>query len=128
MSRFDIFRLQDEAFKKMLEHTDTYVKYFHHPLGKNNKNNLFTSVRQVGAKKLNKIGFTLDEIAYLLGLANHTSVIYLLHNRVGYDLTEIENNFDDIITKCIYPVKSGKVKGKETWTWVRDYNWELNGK
>ena len=111
MSRYKLDQLMDLAFQEQLRNIDTYRMYFSSPLAMNNKNMKMTNIRQIASRKLNKLGLTLDEIAYVLCMKNHTSIIHLLHNRKEYDLSEEEANFSDIIYKRIYPVLSSDKNG-----------------
>jgi len=90
----------------------------------NNKNMKMTNVRQLVSRKLNKMGLTLDEIAYILSMKNHTSIIHLLNNRKEYDLSEEEANLQEIITTQIYPVLSSD---KKKYVWVKQYKFEDDG-
>jgi len=124
MSRYKLEQLMDLAFQEQLRNIDTYRMYFSSPLAMNNKNMKMTNIRQIATRKLNKLGLTLDEIAYVLCMKNHTSIIHLLHNRKEYDLSEEEANFSDIIYKRIYPVLSSD---KKKYIWVEEYNFNQDG-
>lgn len=124
MSRYKLEQLMDLAFQEQLRNIDTYRMYFSSPLAMNNKNMKMTNIRQIASRKLNKLGLTLDEIAYVLCMKNHTSIIHLLHNRKEYDLSEEEANFSDIIYKRIYPVLSSD---KKKYIWVEEYNFNQDG-
>jgi len=124
MSRYKLEQLMDLAFQEQLKNIDTYRMYFSSPLAMNNKNMKMTNIRQIASRKLNKLGLTLDEIAYVLCMKNHTSIIHLLHNRKEYDLSEEEANFSDIIYKRIYPVLSSD---KKKYIWVEEYNFNQDG-
>lgn len=124
MSRYKLEQLMDLAFQEQLRNIDTYRMYFSSPLAMNNKNMKMTNIRQIASRKLNKLGLTLDEIAYVLCMKNHTSIIHLLHNRKEYDLSEEEANFNDIIYKRIYPVLSSD---KKKYIWVEEYNFNQDG-
>ena len=124
MSRYKLEQLMDDAFQEQLKKIDVYRMYFSSPLAMNHKNMKMTNIRQIASRKLNKLGLTLDEIAYVLCMKNHTSIIHLLNNRKEYDLTEEEANFNDIIYKRIYPVVSAD---KKKYIWVEQYNFSQDG-
>lgn len=124
MSRYKLKQLMDDAFQEQLKKIDIYRTYFSSPLAMNHKNMKMTNIRQIASRKLNKLGLTLDEIAYVLCMKNHTSIIHLLNNRKEYDLTEEEANFNDIIYKRIYPVVSAD---KKKYIWVKEYNFSQDG-
>jgi len=114
----------DNAFQEQLKILDVYAWYFSSPLALNNKNMKMTNIRQLVSRKLNKMGLTLDEIAYILSMKNHTSIIHLLNNRKEYDLSEEEANLQEIITTQIYPVLSSD---KKKYVWVKQYKFEDDG-
>jgi len=124
MSRYKLQQLMDEAYQEQLKILDKYRFYFSSPLAMNNKNMKMTNVRQLVSRKLNKMGLTLDEIAYILSMKNHTSIIHLLNNRKEYDLSEEEANLQEIITTQIYPVLSSD---KKKYVWVKQYKFEDDG-
>ena len=124
MSRFKLEQIMNDAFQEQLRIIDVYAWYFSHPLALNNKNMKMTNIRQLVSRKLNKLGLTLDEIAYVLSMKNHTSIIHLLNTRKEYDLTEEEANLQNIITNQIYPVVSAN--GKK-YVWVKEYKFEEDG-
>ena len=124
MSRYKLRQLMDNAFQEQLKILDVYAWYFSSPLALNNKNMKMTNVRQLVSRKLNKMGLTLDEIAYILSMKNHTSIIHLLNNRKEYDLSEEEANLQEIITTQIYPVLSSD---KKKYVWVKQYKFEDDG-
>ncbi len=124
MSRYKLEQLMNNAFQEQLKILDVYALYFSSPLAVNNKNMKMTNIRQLVSRKLNKLGLTLDEIAYILSMKNHTSIIHLLNNRKEYDLTEEEANLQNIITNQIYPVLSSD---KKKYVWVKQYKFEEDG-
>lgn len=124
MSRYKLRQLMDNAFQEQLKILDVYAWYFSSPLALNNKNMKMTNIRQLVSRKLNKMGLTLDEIAYILSMKNHTSIIHLLNNRKEYDLSEEEANLQEIITTQIYPVLSSD---KKKYVWVKQYKFEDDG-
>lgn len=124
MSRYKLNQLMNNAFQEQLKVLDVYAWYFSSPLAVNNKNMKMTNVRQLVSRKLNKMGLTLDEIAYILSMKNHTSIIHLLNNRKEYDLSEEEANLQEIITTQIYPVLSSD---KKKYVWVKQYKFEDDG-
>ena len=124
MSRYKLEQLMNNAFQEQLKILDVYAWYFSSPLAVNNKNMKMTNIRQLVSRKLNKLGLTLDEIAYILSMKNHTSIIHLLNNRKEYDLSEEESNLQEIITTQIYPVLSSD---KKKYVWVKQYKFEDDG-
>jgi hypothetical protein len=124
MSRYKLEQLMNNAFQEQLKVLDVYAWYFSSPLALNNKNMKMTNIRQLVSRKLNKMGLTLDEIAYILSMKNHTSIIHLLNNRKEYDLSEEEANLQEIITTQIYPVLSSD---KKKYVWVKQYKFEDDG-
>lgn len=124
MSRYKLDQLMNNAFQEQLKVLDVYAWYFSSPLALNNKNMKMTNIRQLVSRKLNKMGLTLDEIAYILSMKNHTSIIHLLNNRKEYDLSEEEANLQEIITTQIYPVLSSD---KKKYVWVKQYKFEDDG-
>jgi hypothetical protein len=123
MSRYKLQQLMDEAYQEQLKILDKYRFYFSSPLAMNNKNMKMTNVRQIASRKLNKLGLTLDEIAYILCMKNHTSIIHLLNNRKEYDLSQEEANFCEIINTLVYPVSVNK----NDYLWVKQYKFEDDG-
>lgn len=124
MSRYKLEQLMNNAFQEQLKILDIYALYFSNPLALNNKNMKMTNIRQLVSRKLNKLGLTLDEIAYIMSMKNHTSIIHLLNNRKEYDLSEEEANLQNIITNQIYPVLSSD---KKNYVWVKQYKFEEDG-
>ena len=123
MSRYKLQQLMDEAYQEQLKILDKYRFYFSSPLAMNNKNMKMTNVRQIASRKLNKLGLTLDEIAYILCMKNHTSIIHLLNNRKEYDLSQEEANFCEIINTLVYPLSVNK----NDYLWVKQYKFEDDG-
>lgn len=123
MSRYKLQQLMDEAYQEQLKILDKYRFYFSSPLAMNNKNMKMTNVRQIASRKLNKLGLTLDEIAYILCMKNHTSIIHLLNNRKEYDLSQEETNFCEIINTLVYPVSVNK----NDYLWVKQFKFEEDG-
>ena len=123
MSRYKLQQQMDEAYQEQLKILDKYRFYFSSPLAMNNKNMKMTNVRQIASRKLNKLGLTLDEIAYILCMKNHTSIIHLLNNRKEYDLSQEEANFGEIINTLVYPVSVNK----NDYLWVKQFKFEEDG-
>lgn len=123
MSRYKLQQQMDEAYQEQLKILDKYRFYFSSPLAMNNKNMKMTNVRQIASRKLNKLGLTLDEIAYILCMKNHTSIIHLLNNRKEYDLSQEEANFCEIINTLVYPVSVNK----NDYLWVKQFKFEEDG-